>query len=59
MQKYLQEILKQALKKLDIEYNEIIVEIPQQKENGDYATNLALKLTKIVHDNPLNIAIII
>ncbi len=56
MQKYLQEILKQALNKLDIEYDEIIVEIPQQKENGDYATNLALKLTKIVHDNPLNIA---
>ena len=34
----------------------IIVEIPSKKENGDYSSNVALTLTKILHKNPLEIA---
>ena len=35
---------------------DIIVEIPSKKENGDYSTNIALLLTKRLHKSPLDIA---
>ena len=35
---------------------DIIIENPNKKDNGDYSTNLALRLTKILHKNPLEIA---
>ncbi|MDO8443785.1 MAG: arginine--tRNA ligase [Candidatus Azambacteria bacterium] len=34
----------------------ILVEIPEKKENGDYATNVAFILSKIVHRPPQEIA---
>lgn len=34
----------------------VVVEVPSKKENGDYATNVALTLTKKLHKSPLEIA---
>ena len=38
------------------DYQNIIVEIPAKKENGDYSTNIALTLTKKLHKSPIAIA---
>lgn len=51
-------IIKNAINKLNIE-EEILIEVPKNKENGDYSTNIALKLNKKLKDNPVNIANII
>ena len=57
MKEKIKEILLQSLKENNIEYEEdIIIENPNKKDNGDYSTNLALRLTKILHKNPLEIA---
>ena len=57
MKEKIREILLQSLKENNIEYEEdIIIENPNKKDNGDYSTNLALRLTKILHKNPLEIA---
>mgnify|MGYP000922539905 FL=1 len=37
----------------------VMVEIPQRQEQGDYATNLAMRLTKILKMNPREIAQVI
>lgn len=52
--------IKKALAKLNVT-EEVTIEVtkPAQKENGDYATNIAMKLAKILHKNPLEIANII
>lgn len=44
---------------IDLKKDEIEVSIPGNIENGDLSTNVALKLTKIVKKNPLEIANII
>ena len=49
--------IRKSLQKLDIEDDlNIVVEVPSKKENGDYSTNIALALTRILHKNPLEIA---
>ena len=53
-------MIKYSLDKLynldSIDIKSIVVEIPAKKENGDYATNIALTLTKKLHKSPLEIA---
>ena len=50
-------IIKKVLNKLEINYEEKIeVNIPKLKENGDYSTNIALKLVKKLNKNPIEIA---
>ena len=53
----LAEIFKNSLKKMNINKNleDIIIEIPKDKNNGDYSTNLALTLTKELHKSPMDI----
>lgn len=41
---------------LDLEENKIVIEVPNNKENGDYSSNIALTLAKKLHKNPLLIA---
>ena len=41
---------------INIEKDNIIIEIPKQKENGDFASNIALKLCKELKVNPLELA---
>lgn len=50
------EILSNTLHKLGIDYSNYIIEIPNDKKNGDFSTNLALELTKILKKNPKEIA---
>ena len=54
----IQGIIKEGLSKLeiDIELDKIIIENPKDNKHGDYSTNIALVLTKILKDNPMNIA---
>lgn len=49
-------LIKKIIEKMDIVDEEIQVEIPKNKDNGDYSTNIALKLSKKMHKNPLEIA---
>ena len=54
----IQGIIKEGLNKLeiDVEIDKIIIENPKDNKHGDYSTNIALVLTKILKDNPMNIA---
>lgn len=52
----LTELIKNSLQKLNIETDNIIIEKPSKKENGDYSSNVALTLTKKLHKSPLEIA---
>lgn len=56
----LRHMIKCSLSKLEdigeIEEQNIIVEVPSKKENGDYSTNIALTLTKKLKKSPLVIA---
>ena len=49
-------LIQNYLDKNNIDVDNISVEIPKAKENGDYSTNIAMKLTKILNKNPLEIA---
>ena len=56
--------LKNVLKKAiiscgfveDYDQENIIIEIPRDKTHGDYSTNLAMQLTKLLKRNPREIA---
>ena len=48
--------IQQAGIKEDITAEEIHLETPKQKENGDYATNMAMQLTKVARKAPRMIA---
>lgn len=56
----LKEALKQAVIDLNyvenIDLDKIVIEIPKDKEHGDYSTNLAMQLTRILRRNPREIA---
>ena len=40
----------------DYDQENIIIEIPRDKTHGDYSTNLAMQLTKLLRRNPREIA---
>lgn len=48
-------IIRCSLEQLGIE-KEIIIDIPKDKKNGDYSTNIALTLSKQLKKDPLEIA---
>lgn len=54
----LKEMLKSALNELSIKFDSenIVVEVPKKREQGDFSTNIAMQLTKVLKDNPRNIA---
>ena len=48
-----------ALKKafnLDVSIDEIVIEIPRDKNHGDYACNIAMKMAKLVKKSPRDVA---
>lgn len=51
----LQNIIKNSLP-VEIDVNKIIIDVPKDKKNGDYSTNVAFLLTKELKSNPMNIA---
>lgn len=56
----LKEVLRKAI--IDLEYvddyalDQIVIEIPKDKAHGDYSSNLAMQLTKVLRRNPREIA---
>lgn len=58
IKKELQEIIKESLDKNNIDYplENIVIETPKELTYGDYSSNIALLLTKIMHKNPMEIA---
>ena len=56
----LKKVLKQAIIDLDFveDYNldQIVIEIPKDKTHGDYSSNIAMQLTKVLRRNPREIA---
>lgn len=58
LKKIIKKIILNALNELDIQYDEekIVVEIPKDKSKGDFSTNIAMQLVKILKMNPVEIA---
>ena len=58
IKKELQKIIKSSLEKnnINLDIEKITIETPKQSSNGDYSTNVALVLTKELHQNPMTIA---
>ena len=55
MKEQIKKIIKNALND-DTSLDEIIIEIPKNNENGDYSTNIAMKLCKRKSLSPLELA---
>jgi len=51
-------LLKQSLKALDVDMDglDVVVETPSDMSNGDYATNIAMRLSSQLKENPMDIA---
>lgn len=58
LKEQIKEMIKSALNELSIEFNleSIVVEVPKKREQGDFSTNIAMQLTKVLKDSPRNIA---
>lgn len=54
----IKEIIENALEELSIAFDadKIVVEVPKNRDNGDFSSNVAMQLTKVLGDNPRNIA---
>ena len=54
----IKEIIFCALNNLNIEFNldDIMVEVPKNRDNGDFSSNISMQLAKVLKDNPRNIA---
>lgn len=59
IQQQVKDALHDAIVKAELiegDLPDIILETPRQKENGDYATNIAMRLTKLAKMPPRNVA---
>lgn len=58
LKEQIKEMINSALNELSIEFNleSIVVEVPKKREQGDFSTNIAMQLTKVLKDNSRNIA---
>lgn len=58
LKEQIKEMINSSLNELSIEFNleSIVVEVPKKREQGDFSTNIAMQLTKVLKDNPRNIA---
>ena len=54
----IKELIEKALDTLSISYDEstVSIEIPKIREQGDFSSNIAMKLSKELKDSPRNIA---
>ncbi len=48
----IQDTIKKALKNLNIKEVDFLVEPPKDKTHGDYASNVAFAVAKLLHKNP-------
>ena len=49
-------LLKNQLQNIGVNKENITIEIPKNKENGDYSSNIALQIAKELHTNPMDVA---
>ena len=56
MKEILKNAIKKALEKLNVSDIEIEINKPTLQENGDYSSNIAMKLARVLKKNPLEIA---
>ncbi|MBE6139874.1 MAG: arginine--tRNA ligase [Firmicutes bacterium] len=57
MKTILKNVIKQSLNNIGIDNDiPIIIDIPKDKNNGDYSSNIAMQLTRILKINPREIA---
>jgi len=56
MKEKIQDTLKTILNNNNIDFDDIIVEIPKDKNNGDFSSNIAMQLAKTLKKNPMDIA---
>ncbi len=52
----IRDILLESISNFDTENVDIVIEVPNNKDNGDYATNIAMQLASSLKENPRNIA---
>ena len=52
MQEKIENLIKEALKNLDIEDVDFVVEHPEDLKNGDYSTNVAMVCAKKLKNPP-------
>lgn len=52
----IKEYIKKSLQQLNIDFDNIIVQDPRNHKDVDYATNIAMQLTKKLHKAPADIA---
>lgn len=55
----LKKAIQKAIEKsfdLEVAVEQIIIEIPKNKDHGDFSSNIAMQLTRILQQNPRNIA---
>ena len=48
--------IQKAIESLGLEPEKIMVEKTKNKNNGDYSSNIAMKLAGKLHQNPLQLA---
>lgn len=56
VKKEIEKLINKSLKELKIEAFDFLVEVPAEKSNGDYSTNIAMILAKQVKKSPIEIA---
>src|SRR3989344_7643153 len=56
MQEKIKKLIKDTLKNLEIEEVDFVVEHPEDLENGDYSTNVAMVCAKKLKTNPKDLA---
>lgn len=56
VEKDLRKMLNIALKKLDVEQHDIEIEVPKDTTHGDFSTNIAMKLARVLRKSPMQIA---
>lgn len=58
LKELIKDIIANALEELSIAYDKknIVVEVPKDRNNGDFSSNVAMRLTKVLKSNPRNIA---
>ncbi|MEI6280789.1 MAG: arginine--tRNA ligase [bacterium] len=56
MESKIRNLIKDALLNLKIEINDIVLTHPEDFENGDYSTNVALAIAKNISENPKALA---
>lgn len=57
MKEQLKNLIENTLKNMGITFSDgILIEVPKDNSHGDYATNVAMQLSKLLHKNPRDIA---